>query len=174
MLWQVPNGTPAIVEGKSGNGWVILTGVHAEAPASWRYGMTFTTPVAVDSAYAGKLSCCIRWHFVAPLLNVSPIEGRNRGLELSSAGEVLRPISMSFRCKSHPQQICPVPRSGLRSAVAPRSPARQTRSKGLPIESRHNGEHRAVELDSALARSQVQASPRRVGRELGAQITTGQ
>ena len=55
VVGKYPNGTPAIVEGKSGNGWVILTGVHAEAPASWRYGMTFTTPVAVDSAYAGKL-----------------------------------------------------------------------------------------------------------------------
>jgi hypothetical protein len=55
IVGKYPDGTPAIVEGKSGNGWVILSGVHAEAPASWRYGMTFTTPVAVDNAYAGKL-----------------------------------------------------------------------------------------------------------------------
>jgi hypothetical protein len=29
--------------------------VHPEAPASWRYGMTFTTPVDVDLAYAQTL-----------------------------------------------------------------------------------------------------------------------
>ena len=55
IVGKYPNGTPAIVEGKSGNGWVILSGVHAEAPTSWRYGMTFKTPVAVDNAYAGTL-----------------------------------------------------------------------------------------------------------------------
>jgi DMSO/TMAO reductase YedYZ molybdopterin-dependent catalytic subunit len=52
---KYPDGTPAIVEGKSGNGWVILSGIHAEAPSSWRGGMTFTTSVAVDNAYAGAL-----------------------------------------------------------------------------------------------------------------------
>ena len=55
IVGKYPDGTPAIVEGKSGNGWVILSGVHAEAPASWRYGMIFKTPVAVDNAYAGTL-----------------------------------------------------------------------------------------------------------------------
>jgi len=29
--------------------------VHPEAPASWRTGMTFTTSVATDNAYAGTL-----------------------------------------------------------------------------------------------------------------------
>jgi hypothetical protein len=38
-----PDGTPAIVEGSFGTGWVILSGVHPEAPASWRGGMTFKT-----------------------------------------------------------------------------------------------------------------------------------
>jgi hypothetical protein len=52
---KYPDGTPAVVEGKSGSGWVILAGFHAEAPASWRYGMTFTTSAAVDNAYAGTL-----------------------------------------------------------------------------------------------------------------------
>jgi glutamine amidotransferase-like uncharacterized protein len=55
IVSEFPNGTPAIVEGKSGNGWVILAGVHPEAPASWRVGMKFTTSVAVDNAYAGTL-----------------------------------------------------------------------------------------------------------------------
>src|SRR5258708_6662481 len=52
---KYPDGTPAIVEGAFGSGWVILTGVHPEAPASWRRGMTFTTPASVDNAHAGTL-----------------------------------------------------------------------------------------------------------------------
>jgi hypothetical protein len=55
IVGKFPDGTPAIVEGTSGKGWVILSGVHPEAPASWRYGMKFTTSVAVDNAYAGVL-----------------------------------------------------------------------------------------------------------------------
>jgi glutamine amidotransferase-like uncharacterized protein len=52
---RYPDGTPAIVEGAFGSGWVILTGVHPEAPAGWRRGMTFRTPVESDHAYAGTL-----------------------------------------------------------------------------------------------------------------------
>jgi glutamine amidotransferase-like uncharacterized protein len=55
IVGKYPDGTPAIVEGKSGNGWIILCGVHPEAPASWRTGMTFNTSVAVDNAYAQTL-----------------------------------------------------------------------------------------------------------------------
>jgi hypothetical protein len=55
IVAKYPDNTPAVVEGKSGTGWVILCGFHPEAPASWRYGMTFTTSVAVDNAYAGTL-----------------------------------------------------------------------------------------------------------------------
>lgn len=55
VVAKYPDGVPAIVEGKSGNGWVILSGVHPEAPADWRYGMTFTTSVETDNAYAGTL-----------------------------------------------------------------------------------------------------------------------
>jgi glutamine amidotransferase-like uncharacterized protein len=55
VVAKFPDGTPAIVEGQSGKGFVIFTGVHAEAPASWREGMTFTTPLAVDLAYAGTV-----------------------------------------------------------------------------------------------------------------------
>jgi hypothetical protein len=55
VVGKYPDGTPAIVEGKSGYGWIILCGVHPEAPASWRYGMTFTTSVATDNAYAKTL-----------------------------------------------------------------------------------------------------------------------
>jgi hypothetical protein len=47
--------TPAVVEGTSGKGCVILCGVHPEAPENWRRGMAFTTPASVANAYAGAL-----------------------------------------------------------------------------------------------------------------------
>jgi glutamine amidotransferase-like uncharacterized protein len=55
VVGTYPDGTPAIVEGAVGKGWVILSGVHAEAPASWRRGMAFSTVVRADTAYARKL-----------------------------------------------------------------------------------------------------------------------
>lgn len=55
VVGKYPDGTPAVVQGKSGDGWVILTGVHPEAPESWRRGLDFTTPASVDHAYAVAL-----------------------------------------------------------------------------------------------------------------------
>ena len=55
VVGKYPDGTPAIVEGTFGNGWMILTGVHPEAPASWRRGMDFRTLVKIDNAYAARL-----------------------------------------------------------------------------------------------------------------------
>ena len=55
VVAKFPDGTPAIVEGQSGKGFVIFTGVHLEAPESWRGSMNFRTPVAVDLAYAGAV-----------------------------------------------------------------------------------------------------------------------
>src|SRR6266567_8123388 len=55
VVGKYPDGTPAIVEGTVGQGWVTLSGVHPEAPASWRRGMAFNTPVSADTAYAGTL-----------------------------------------------------------------------------------------------------------------------
>jgi len=55
VVGKYPDGTPAIVEGTSGKGWVILCGVHPEAPETWRRGMTFPTPASVANAYAGTL-----------------------------------------------------------------------------------------------------------------------
>lgn len=52
---KYPDATPAIVEGNFGNGWVILSGVHPEAPENWRDGMKFATLASVDHAYAAKL-----------------------------------------------------------------------------------------------------------------------
>ena len=55
VVGKYPEGAPAIVEGTSGKGWVILSGVHPEAPETWRRGMTFSTPASVANAYAGTL-----------------------------------------------------------------------------------------------------------------------
>ena len=55
VVAKYPDGTAAIVEGKSGNGFVMFTGVHLEAPVGWRTGMAFTTPVSVDIAYASTM-----------------------------------------------------------------------------------------------------------------------
>jgi hypothetical protein len=55
VVAKFPDGTPAIVEGQSGQGFVIFTGVHLEAPESWRGSMVFTTPESADLAYAGTL-----------------------------------------------------------------------------------------------------------------------
>ena len=55
VVGKYPDGTPAIVQGTFGSGWVVLTGVHPEAPENWRHGMTFNTPVSEDNAYAGTL-----------------------------------------------------------------------------------------------------------------------
>jgi hypothetical protein len=55
VVGKYPDGESAIVEDYWGSGFVILSGVHPEAPASWRVGMKFYTPLDVDLAYAGTL-----------------------------------------------------------------------------------------------------------------------
>jgi glutamine amidotransferase-like uncharacterized protein len=55
VVGKYPDGTPAVVEGTCGKGWVILCGVHPEAPENWRRGMTFTTPANAANAFAGTL-----------------------------------------------------------------------------------------------------------------------
>jgi hypothetical protein len=55
VVAKYPNGQPAITEGYWGSGFVLLSGVHPEAPANWRTGMTFSTPLDVDLAYAKTL-----------------------------------------------------------------------------------------------------------------------
>jgi glutamine amidotransferase-like uncharacterized protein len=55
VVAKYPDGTPAVVQGKFGDGWVILSGIHPEAPESWRRGMSFTTPASAANAYAVTL-----------------------------------------------------------------------------------------------------------------------
>lgn len=44
VVARYPDQTAAIVQGRVGSGWVVLTGTHPEAPDSWRRGMVFATP----------------------------------------------------------------------------------------------------------------------------------
>jgi len=55
VVAKYPDGTAAIVQSTFGEGWVLLSGIHPEAPENWRHGMTFTTPASVDNAYATTL-----------------------------------------------------------------------------------------------------------------------
>jgi len=55
VVSRYPDGTPATVQGAFGSGWVVLTGIHPEAPAAWRRDMVFATSVADDNAYAVRL-----------------------------------------------------------------------------------------------------------------------
>jgi len=55
VVAKYPDGAPAVAEGKCGGGFVVLAGIHAEAPADWRRGMIFHTPVSTDNAYAAML-----------------------------------------------------------------------------------------------------------------------
>lgn len=55
VVAKYPDGTPAVAEGKYGKGFVLLTGIHAEAPEYWRGGMVFKTTAEQDNAYAAKL-----------------------------------------------------------------------------------------------------------------------
>jgi glutamine amidotransferase-like uncharacterized protein len=55
VVGRYPDATPAVVQGHFGHGWIILTGVHPEAPENWRGGMEFGTPASVDHDYAVTL-----------------------------------------------------------------------------------------------------------------------
>jgi len=55
IVAKYPDGTAAITEGAYGKGFAIMSGVHPEAPASWRTCCNITTPLATDLAYAKTL-----------------------------------------------------------------------------------------------------------------------
>ena len=55
VVAKYPDGTPAVTQGSFGEGWVVLTGVHPEAPETWRRGLAFTTAGSLSRAYAGTL-----------------------------------------------------------------------------------------------------------------------
>ena len=61
VLANYPDGTPAAAEeAVSDQGFIVLSGVHSEAPASWfynEYGLSWTTspPIQTDFAFAASL-----------------------------------------------------------------------------------------------------------------------
>jgi glutamine amidotransferase-like uncharacterized protein len=55
VVSKYPDGTPATVQGSYGSGWVVLTGVHAEAPESWRKEFYFSTSIENSHQYATEL-----------------------------------------------------------------------------------------------------------------------
>jgi glutamine amidotransferase-like uncharacterized protein len=55
VIAKYPDGTPAVAQGRVGQGWVVLAGTHPEAPENWREGMTFATPASEANAYASRL-----------------------------------------------------------------------------------------------------------------------
>jgi len=55
VVSKYPDGTPATVQGSYGSGWMVLTGIHAEAPESWRKEFHFSTSIENSHAYATML-----------------------------------------------------------------------------------------------------------------------
>ena len=97
VVAKYPDGTPAIAEGAVGRGWAILSGVHPEAPESWRRGMTFATlgrrrPRLRRDADLGGAPA----HRAAALLTTAPRTGETFQSESKppAAGKVL----LRLRC----------------------------------------------------------------------------
>jgi glutamine amidotransferase-like uncharacterized protein len=55
VVSKYPDGTPATVQGNYGLGWLGLTGVHPEAPLTWRKEFDFSTSVDLSHQYAIRL-----------------------------------------------------------------------------------------------------------------------
>ena len=55
IVSKYPDDTPATVQGSYGSGWVVLTGVHPEAPEKWRREFHFTTSIESSHHYATQL-----------------------------------------------------------------------------------------------------------------------
>jgi glutamine amidotransferase-like uncharacterized protein len=55
VVSKYPDGSAATVEGSYGSGWIVLTGVHPEAPESWRKEFHFSTSIEDSHQYAGRL-----------------------------------------------------------------------------------------------------------------------
>jgi len=66
VVAKYADGTPAVAQGRVGQGWVLLLGTHPEAPDSWRDGQQFSTSGAAARAYAGTL--------IIAALNATPLQ----------------------------------------------------------------------------------------------------
>jgi glutamine amidotransferase-like uncharacterized protein len=56
VVAKYDDGTPAVTQGKFGSGWIVLLGIHPEAPDNWRTGLPFTTSGAEARTYAATLT----------------------------------------------------------------------------------------------------------------------
>ena len=50
-----PDGTPAVVQGEVGTGWVVLLGIHPEAPAGWYRAIQSAESPAGANAFAAAV-----------------------------------------------------------------------------------------------------------------------
>lgn len=55
VVSKYPDSTAATVQGRYGIGGIVLTGLHPEAPLSWRKDFTFLTTIEKSHEYAGNL-----------------------------------------------------------------------------------------------------------------------
>lgn len=55
VIAKYPDGTPAMIEQQAGNGFVVLTGVHPEAPESWLVEENLTDPDGLSTDIAWEL-----------------------------------------------------------------------------------------------------------------------
>ena len=55
IVGKYPDGTAAIAQSPAGSGFVLLSGVHPEAPDSWRSGINDTDSTAADFTYVVAL-----------------------------------------------------------------------------------------------------------------------
>jgi glutamine amidotransferase-like uncharacterized protein len=55
VVSKYPDSTPATVQGSYGSGWVVLTGIHPEAPENWRKEFNFSTSTENSHKYATML-----------------------------------------------------------------------------------------------------------------------
>jgi glutamine amidotransferase-like uncharacterized protein len=55
VVAKFDDGTPAVAQGKFGDGSVLLLGTHPEAPDSWHRGLQFSASGEAARAYAGTL-----------------------------------------------------------------------------------------------------------------------
>lgn len=50
-----PDGSPAVAQGRFGDGFLILVGVHPEAPGRWRRHLSSSQAAAIANRYAGTI-----------------------------------------------------------------------------------------------------------------------
>jgi glutamine amidotransferase-like uncharacterized protein len=65
VVAKYDDGTPAVAQGKFGDGSVLLLGTHPEAPDSWHRGLHFSSSGTAARAYAATL--------IAAALNATPL-----------------------------------------------------------------------------------------------------